>query len=261
MADYQAHPAVSRSYLVDILKSPAHAQAARENQGAPTKAMILGSATHTWLLEPELFDDEFLVADIDRRTKAGKEMEAQANEAGLEILKPDEMQQIDAMIKSVNSHKSASILISKGEAEQSVFWIDEETGIQLKCRPDFRRADGIIVDLKTCLDASPEAFVKTILNNNYHIQAAMYLDGLKAQNVFAENFTFIAVEKEAPFAVGVYVLDNDFIEIGRQQYKKALQILANCIKEKKYPAYSEDIVELKPPKWAFTKRENEEFVV
>jgi hypothetical protein len=223
--------------------------------------MVLGSATHTWLLEPHLFDGEFLVADIDRRTKAGKEMEASCNASGLEILKPDEMQQIDAMIKSVNSHKSASVLIAKGEAEQSVFWTDEETGIELKCRPDFYRNDGIIVDLKTCLDASPEAFAKTILNSNYHIQAAMYLDGMKAQNVFAEIFAFIAVEKEAPFAVGVYVLDNDFIEIGRQQYKKALQILAKCIKDNKYPAYSEDIVEVKPPKWAFTKRENEEFSV
>jgi exodeoxyribonuclease VIII len=120
---------------------------------------------------------------------------------------------------------------------------------------------GIIPDLKSCLDASPEEFAKTIFNMDYHIQAAMYVDGLKANNIDAKVFVFVAVEKEPPFAVGVYVLDNDYIEIGRQQYKKALQILAQCIKDNKYPAYSEDIVELKPPRWAFTKRDNEEFVV
>ena len=261
MAEYQAHPAISRSYLVDLLKSPAHAQSRKENKEPATRAIILGSAFHTIVLEPMLFEDEFLVADIDRRTKEGKATEAAANARGVEIITTDEMIQISKMNMAIKGHKSAGALLSGGIAEQSVFWIDEETGIECKIRPDYCLPSGIIPDLKSCLDASPEEFAKTIFNMDYHIQAAMYVDGLKANNIDAKVFVFVAVEKEPPFAVGVYVLDNDYIEIGRQQYKKALQILAQCIKDNKYPAYSEDIVELKPPRWAFTKRDNEEFVV
>jgi len=253
MAEYQAHPAVSRSYLVDILKSPAHAQAAKANRGAPTKAMIIGSATHTVILEPWEFDKEFCIADIDGRTREGRNLLADLKARGISPVTTEQMEMIKAMDLSVRNHKSAFRLLQTGYAEESIFWIDKETGIQCKARTDFRRDDGIIPDLKTCLDASPEAFQRTLLDRNYHVQAAMYLDGLNENNIVAEVFVFIAVEKEPPFAVGVYVLDNDFVEIGRQQYKKALQILAQCIKDKKYPAYSEDIVELKPPMWALTK--------
>ena len=50
-------------------------------------------------------------------------------------------------------------------AEYSFIATCPETGLELKCRPDgLLREAGIVLDLKTCLDASYHGFEKTIRN-------------------------------------------------------------------------------------------------
>lgn len=249
MQEYQRNSAVSRSFLVDMLKSPAHAKWNSENKEAPTLAMLIGSATHTMLLEPELFDGEYLVADIDRRTTVGKELDAKAKLDNLTVLKTEQKQIIDDMIASIKANKSATKMLKNGQAEMSIFWQDKETGINCKARMDYVRSEGIIIDLKTCLDASPAAFEKTILANNYHVQAAMYLDGLFEVGHTSVAFCFIAVEKEAPYGVGVYTITDDYIEIGRKIYKAGLVKLKECLDLDFWPMYPDEIIELAPPAW------------
>ena len=87
------------------------------------------------------------------------------------------------------------------------------------------------------------------------MQAAYYLDGLATTNHPSVAFCFIAGEKEPPYSVGVYTITDDYIELGRKLYKKALALYAKCLKENNFPAYSEEIIELAPPRWALTKEE------
>jgi exodeoxyribonuclease VIII len=61
---------------------------------------------------------------------------------------------------------------------------------------------------------------------------------------------FIAVEKEPPFAVGLYNLDAESIEIGRQKNEQNLVRLQECIEANNYPAYSTEIQTISLPNWA-----------
>ena len=82
--EYRNHPAVSRSELWRIRESPQKFAWYKQHPPEPTPALLFGQVFHKLVLEPNLFEQEFVVApECDRRTKAGKmawadfQMEAQ----------------------------------------------------------------------------------------------------------------------------------------------------------------------------------------
>lgn len=254
-AEYHARPEVSKSGLDMVHRSPLHYWNRYLNPDriveAPTEAMTLGSALHTRVLEPHLFDDEYAVAPhCDRRTKEGKMIWADFEEgaAGKTLLKADDALRIAGMADAVRKHKAASFLLTMpGKAEQSYFWTDVETGEECKCRPDWHSADGrIIVDVKTTEDGSPGKFLRSsVLGWRYHVQAAFYMQGLPS----AEVFLFLVVEKKPPFAVAVYSLPQKLIDRGLAEAHDDLSLIASCRATSLWPSYSEEIEELPLPKW------------
>lgn len=279
-ATYHGGPGVSKSGLDLIARSPLHYWHARNasNDNEPTAAQRIGSAAHKLILEPDTFGDEFAVApDVDRRTKDGKALWAEFVEenAGKVVLNESEMDQLEAMRDAVMAHPAARGLLSSvpGRAELSAYWRDAETGVLCRCRPDFWRADGIIVDLKTTDDASPEEFGRSILKWRYHVQAAMYLDGTRAAAeqgggldlivdpaqgegfaAIPEHFLFIVVEKKPPHAVAVYKLDSLSLAHGTAEYRRDLARFAECLANDSWPAFGETVLQTGLPEW-FLRRE------
>ena len=71
-SDYHSHKSISASGLKEISSSSVTDYLNKEFK--TSLALELGSAIHTIILEPELFDSEFYVMpNVDSRTKAGKE--------------------------------------------------------------------------------------------------------------------------------------------------------------------------------------------
>jgi hypothetical protein len=66
----------------------------------------------------------------------------------------------------------------------------------------------------------------------------------------ASHFVFIAVEKTAPYAVGVYCLDAASIAVGRERNMKHLDLFEACHTSGKWPAYSSEIETISLPAWA-----------
>jgi hypothetical protein len=68
----------------------------------------------------------------------------------------------------------------------------------------------------------------------------------------AKRFFFIAVEKEAPFNVEVYELDEESISIGRAAYLADIETYKKCLETDNWHGYTEDksINILSLPKWA-----------
>jgi hypothetical protein len=258
---YHAHSAVGHSGLVRIMRSPAHYQDYVTNAPEPTPAMVFGTAVHTALLEPDIFERDYVVAPkFDRRTKEGKEASQawEAENAGKTMLTAEQMAAIEQMVASVHGHTGAANLLGSGLAEMSGFWIDE-TGIECKCRPDWLvtmegRTDWVtaIVDVKTCVDASADGFSRAIATFGYDVQAAFYQDGLKALTGRTIPFYFIAVEKDLPYAVAAYKASDDVIEVGRSKYRAALQLLKWCRDNDRWPAYQPngEIETITLPRWA-----------
>ena len=258
-AAYHAHPAVSKSHLDLIARSPLHYWARYLDPDRkpvePTPAMRLGTALHTHVLELDRWDQEIAVAPAcDRRTKAGKEAYAafQDAAAGKTVISADDAEQVQAMARAVFRHPGATMLLGlPGKAETTHMWTDATYGVECKCRPDWLTDDGsIVVDLKTTKDASPRGFRRSIGDFRYQVQAAWYLHGLEqATGRRPDQFVFICVEKEPPYACAVYAADAEMIERGHQQAMADLGELAACRAADRWPSYSDQIETIGLPGW------------
>ena len=249
-ADYHADPAVSASQLKTVMQSPYHfwSRYVDENRVAmvPTQAMRLGSLTHCAVLEPDELTKRYQLAP-DRRTNAGKAAVAEMAAAGIEAVSEADLAQALQMADAVRSNSIASLLLATGAAETSHWWDDVATGMRCKCRPDWLSADGeTIVDLKTCQDASPAGFAKAVAQWSYQVQAAHYLCG-----TLAKRFIFCAVEKTAPYAVGVYELDAEAMVHGSVLRHTSLQKIQDCRAINSWPGYTDGGIQtLQLPGWA-----------
>jgi exodeoxyribonuclease VIII len=253
-AEYHASPAISKSGLDLIRKAPALYRWRQANPTEQTPAMRLGTLTHTAVLEPHYFDQETITRPegIDRRTSAGKAdwaaFEIQAE--GREIITGEEMAKLQAIRDAVHAHPAAAkALAGRPTIEQSIFW--DADGIACRCRPDAVTQRGVIVDLKTTRDASPDGFAKSVAQYRYHVQAAFYSDGYRA--AFGEaprGFVFIAVETEPPYLVAVYVASETMTSRGRIEYQTDLDTFRECLASDCWPGYSSSPLTLDLPKWA-----------
>lgn len=253
-AEYHASSAISKSGLDLIRKAPALFKWRRENPQEPTPAMRLGTLTHSAVLEPDSFANSVVARPegIDRRTSAGKAewnaFEIEAN--GREIIAAEEMAKLEAIRDAVRAHPAAAkALAGSPTIEQSIFW--EIDDVACRCRPDCVTERGVIVDLKTTRDASPDGFAKSIAGYRYHVQAAYYSDGYEA--AFGEaprGFVFIAVETESPYLVAVYVASEAMVIRGRADYLADLETFRRCRDADEWPGYSAAPLTIDLPKWA-----------
>lgn len=261
--DYHANPAIGASGLKLIDRSPAHYYARyldpNRPESEPTAAMMMGTATHMAALEPDDFARQYYVlpADHDGRTKAGKELVAYIESTGKTALKNDHWQQIAGMVAAVRVHPFFRKIDGRFQAEASIFWNDVETGVQCKCRPDIMISPcaefpaGIVADLKTTTDARIDAFGRQAWDLDMLLQAAWYSDGFaSAHDGAIPEFYWIAVEKEAPYAVSVYRATERLLEYGRRECRRLLDVYAECLASGAWPAYSETVADLMLPAWA-----------
>lgn len=247
--EYHAHPAISNSLLVKVLRSPAHALSYLQGTQETTTAMEFGTALHCAVLEPDLYAQKYAAFDGDRRTKEGKATYEALLAYGKTIIKAEDAAAIEVMRMSILAHPSAGKLLRNGQAEQSIFWTDEDTGEECKCRPDYL-LDEIVVDLKSTDDASPQGFARSLAQYKYHMQAAHYLEG-----TCRNRFIFIAVEKKPPYAVAVYEIDALSLDKGQADRRRALSYWKDCKKLGVYPAYHDEIMPIGLPVWAFKEEQ------
>jgi exodeoxyribonuclease VIII len=247
---YRAAPGVNISSLKAMSNSPLHFwQKAYGPKEESTPAQVFGSIFHRAILEPGR-NAGFKVKpdDINLRTKEGQAWRGAQTEP---IITMDDALQISSAIVAIKKHALANAILTSKEArkEVSIFKIHEPTGLLAKGRLDILTTDSdgstVCLDLKTTQDASPTGFPREMARYNYHQQSAWYLD--LCGGAF---FTFIAIEKTAPYGIGLYNLDHESIEIGRQKNEENMARLKQCLDANKWPGYPEEITTISLPAWA-----------
>jgi exodeoxyribonuclease VIII len=238
--EYHAKPHLSKSGMVEILKSPAHYQAYTQQQWEQTHSMLFGSALHTMVLEPHLFRTRYACQPngLKLSTKEGKEWKESVGDQ--EIISWEDGLDIVGAAKSIKNAVSEQGLLD-GSYEVSYF---ETAPVMLKCRPDIVLGSRL-VDIKTTTDVRERAFNRTVLNFGYHIQAAHYM-----AMTGATEFVFIAVETFPPYAVQVYWLDDNWLAEGMRLRNRAIQIFEDCCKVDAWSSYSTEPKKLSMPAWA-----------
>ena len=275
---YSLEEFISYSGLKNLKKSPAHyRQYKDEPLEVETDAMAFGSAYHTYILEPEKFEQRYYIFDDDaiyqvligegfkspRSTKQYKEWaESEMRLIGdRKTIEKSDFQKIKDMKDKLMSHYYCRALLSGGEAEYSITGTlqTSEGDINLKARPDYVKANKhFIIDLKTTFDASEDGFTRAAADNDYHIQAALYSDLMEMITGDSRGWTFffIAQEKRKPYAFNIFEASPQFIGQGRYEYEQLLKLYKMCIDNNKWPGYrvfcewKSGNIELNLPKWA-----------
>lgn len=259
--EYRSDPGVNKSTLWEIRKSPAHYKWALEHPTEDTPALKFGRAVHMAVLQPEEFRRSYAVVPegIDRRTKEGKATWAAflAEHEGQEYLTQDEFEQLNEISMSVK--REAGWLLEGCDTEVPLFWDDPRTGIRCKGRVDAMKElpdKLVMIDLKTTRDASTGAFARAAVNMGYHVQAAHYMTGavqIGLNHKKPVEWWFIAVEKDAPFAVNLIRAREAFMDEGMFRLAGLMDRLDECLREDKWPGYGEN--ELILPKWMGSEEE------
>lgn len=241
---------------------PAIFEYERRNPPASTKVFETGNAAHDTLLGggPEIVTCDY----PDWRTKKSQDEAREIRVRGAVPILPHDRQAIDDMVASVRAHPFAGPLFAEGtgQAEASLFWTDERTGINRRARIDWlpeqtgRRL--IIPDLKTCKSAQRDEFAKSAMNYGYHQQAPYYLDGAVALELGDDPvFVFVALEKTPPYLVNVIQLDVTAMRIGASLNRQAIDIFAECTSTGVWPGYSNDVELASLPVWYERAHEGE----
>lgn len=262
--DYHAmhNTHVSSSMLSHLKRSPAHLKYVMENPEPPTPQMITGSIIHTAVLESDVFNTTYVRApEGDRRRKETKLAYAELEEEGWEkdhILTPASYDQAIGMREAIESHPIASKLLLTGygvPTEISLLWTDERTGVKCRGRADALPDRNRIVDYKTTTDASAEKFSRSVHSFGYHRQGSFYMQGINTIEDIptTREFIIVAQEKNKPYAISVFQLDDDTLEQGNAEVEELLDIYKKCVDDDAWPSYPQEIQSLSLPRYAFTQ--------
>jgi hypothetical protein len=115
----------------------------------------------------------------------------------------------------------------------------------------------VIAGLKTARDCRPFIFGSAAAKLGYHLQWAYYLDGYQAITGKAARLVEIVVESEPPHAVVVYVIPEDVLEQGRDEYRELMRMLALYEARDEWPGPAETEQILTLPTWVYGPAEED----
>lgn len=256
---YHQHKSVSSSLLKDVIKTcPAKAYVDSpfnpdRDKSKTKKCFTIGTGAHDMVLQPDKFDvNNFtLPHDFNGRTKAGKELKASIESQGKNCMTYEEGHTIRKMAKAVREHDFAGNAFINGEAEIAIFWVDEETDVWCRAKPDWLpKSLKLVPDYKTTRDASPKGVEKAINDYLYNMQHAWYKRGI--EKVFGkepEKFFFVFQETSEPYLITCCVPSETSQCYGEMLNRKALEDVAEALKTGVWKGYTDEVLVSHLPVW------------
>lgn len=238
---YHASEGYGSSKLKSFMKCPALFKAEMDGLHKTSPAMVIGSAFHCAVLEPDKFHAVYSVApEINKRTKAGKEEWAELQASGKDFLSPADYQKVIDMRDSCK--EKFSRFLSTGSAEVS-FWKRHDSGLILKSRIDWQNGD-LAIDLKSTADIF--GFQRQAVNFGYDIQAVHYLwvsEGI-------QEMIFLPTSSAEPYLSGQPVMMSFERLLHREsQWNSALYELAESLESGIYRGLPDEPIELDLKPW------------
>lgn len=166
------------------------------------------------------------------------EAEFLANNSGKYIIndigESESMEALKLMSEGCMSDPVVKAMLTGSDYQESFFWTDPKTGVQMRTRPDLSvKKKKVIFDIKTCKDASPKGFTSQVANFDYPIQAVCQIEGAIHTGYFdqCDGYFWLAVEKEPPYDWCIYEFQKQDIEDAYTFYNYLLRKGAQAINE------------------------------
>ncbi|RFS78973.1 exodeoxyribonuclease [Leclercia adecarboxylata] len=171
------------------------------------------------------------------------EQEWRDSVAGKTILSSEQLALATAIQQALLNHESAGKLLRhpSRSVETSYFGMDDETGLEVRVRPDLEvEINGVRigVDLKTISmgrvkqDGLRAKLHREIIDRDYHLSAGMYCTVADF-----DQFFWIFVNKDEGYHwVAVIEASDDLLALGVQEYQKTMRALAQAYDTNCWPA-------------------------
>lgn len=254
--EYRALRGVNWGLLREMQISPAHYRYRLTNERDDSPAMALGRAIHSAVLEPDRFFVEFSYFDGPRRAGKAWDEFAAAN-VGRTILKADEYERVLAIRDAVRRHKVARRLLRWGKPEVTVQWVDPETRLCCKARPDWIGPGGTLIDLKSTRSIDAREFGRLAVRMHYIEQLAFYRMGLLERGAEPGPVYIIAVEVDGPHDVGVFEVENDALFTGEDIVRELLGKVKDYRRWRRPPGRYPGVQTLDIPAWFWSAEEDD----
>ncbi|HBH7755009.1 TPA: exodeoxyribonuclease VIII [Escherichia coli] len=167
----------------------------------------------------------------------------QEENAGKTFISPDMYEQAKNIHAALQNNTDAARLLNHPErkSEISYFGFDEETGLEIRVRPDIEIRlpyESICADVKSVSlgyvrqERLKDRLHREIIERDYHLSAAMYCD---VANL--DKFFWIFVNKDAGYHwVAVVEASQELLELGRQEYRRTLRQINEALETNNWPA-------------------------
>ncbi len=148
-----------------------------------------------------------------------------------------------AIQKALLQHPTAGILLQHPSraVEVSYFGFDDETGLEVRVRPDLEiDLDGVRIgaDLKTISmwnikqEGLRAKLHREIIDRDYHLSAAMY-----CETAALDQFFWIFVNKDENYHwIAIIEASAELLELGMLEYRKAMRAIATGFDTGEWPA-------------------------
>lgn len=231
--DYHAGEGLSSTGAKRIIECPALYKWDRDN---PTHkdAYDEGHVIHELILGK---GSGYVVVDADSwRTKAAREAKEAAHADGKAPILAADHERAERIARTVHEHPQIGRLFATGAAEQSVYATDPDTGIPLRCRPDWltETNDGrpVCIDVKSTATGTHERDLLgrygVIAKFGYHQSADFYTNVLGLAGVEDALFGLLFVSKAGEVIPRVVWLNGESLDAGRDLNRVAIDTYARC---------------------------------
>ncbi|WP_285110939.1 RecE family exodeoxyribonuclease [Leclercia adecarboxylata] len=159
------------------------------------------------------------------------------------LVTQQQMETALAIQKALHEHPTAGKLLLHPDraVETSYFGIDEETGLEIRVRPDLEiDIDGVRVgaDLKTISmwnvkqSGLRARLHREIIDRDYHLSAAMYMS-----TAALDQFFWIFVNKDEGYHwIAIVEASEELIELGMLEYRQTMNRIGNAFDTGVWPA-------------------------
>lgn len=234
-----------------------------------SSAQRFGSHAHIKLLEPEKFNETYVVSPEFAELKSGenKGQLVPMNEShadykafvkknpGKEAILYSTFKAVEGMAAQIASHPLASRMLVGGVEEMSFFAKDEETGLMLKARPDYLvKLDDygvVLVDYKTtALSLGTKKQSNHAFDLGRQIQAAHHKRVAEmATGGQINEVVYITQMQQPPYLIRIFRMPEEAIAIGNDMCRTYLDGIKYCYDTGEWPGYPPEIEDYIVPMW------------
>jgi exodeoxyribonuclease VIII len=165
------------------------------------------------------------------------------NPEGKVLVTRQQLETALAIQKALHAHPTAGKLLQHPDraVETSYFGIDEETGLEIRVRPDLELdVDGVRIgaDLKTISmwnikqSGLRAKLHREIIDRDYHLSAGMYME-----TASLDQFFWIFVNKDEGYHwIAIVEASPELVELGIMEYRATMRAIANAFDTGEWPA-------------------------